>query len=344
MAGYAPISLQQRCGMDGKPYPGARAYFYSADTLTPLTVFQDYGLGTPHANPVQANAFGVFPAIFLDEEDEFYRLRITTADGVTLEDLTTLPIIGPSGGGGGGSEVPVDPTALRQTGDIDPQPYSGARSGYVRANARTIGSALSGASERANADCEALFLLLWQRYNNNICPVVGDRGASAAADWDAGKQLTLPDWRGRQFIAIDTMGNTSANRLADVAFDVGDASTPGSTGGGARVTLTSDQVPATAVTVSIIDPGHEHDVIAPNARNGVSAGGNPTNNWTGTNGTPEKTSKVTTGITATATVQGGGAAHTVLDPFFTGTIYIKLALPFLTFGLAALSMLQGGAA
>jgi microcystin-dependent protein len=342
MAGYAPISLQQRCGIDGKPYPGARAYFYAADTLTPLTVFQDYGLGTPHANPVQANAFGVFPAIFLDEEDEFYRLRITTADGVTLEDLTTLPIIGPSGGGGG-SEVPVDPTALRQTGDIDPQPYSGARSGYVRANARTIGSALSGASERANTDCESLFLVLWGRYNDTICPVIGGRGASAAADWDAGKPLTLPDWRGRQFIAIDTMGNTSANRLADVAFDVGDASTPGSTGGGARVTLTTDQIPAHTHTATVTDPGHVHTTIKPSTRTGTSDGGNPVQNWNGTSGT-ENVGSSTTGITVANSDTGGGAAHTVLDPFFTGTIYIKLALPFLTFGLAALSMLQGGAA
>lgn len=343
MAGYAPISLQQRCGVDGKPYPGARAYFYSADTLTPLTVFQDYGLGTPHANPVQASAFGVFPAIFLDEEDEFYRLRVTTADGVTLEDLTTLPIIGPSGGGGG-SEVPVDPTALRQTGDIDPQPYSGARSGYVRANARTIGSALSGASERANADCEALFLLLWGRYSDTICPVIGGRGVSAAADWTAGKQLTLPDWRGRQFIAIDTMGNTSANRLANVAFDIGDASTPGSTGGGARVTLTTDQIPAHTHTATVTDPGHKHKVPSPNNKSGVSAGGNPTNYWSGNAGLSEDSETVTTGITVSNANTGGGAAHTVLDPFFTGTIYIKLALPFLTFGLAALSMLQGGAA
>jgi microcystin-dependent protein len=342
MAGYAPISLQQRCGIDGKPYPGARAYFYSADTLTPLTTFQDYGLGTPHANPVQANAFGVFPAVFLDEEAEFYRLRITTADGVTLEDLTTLPIIGPSGGGGG-SEVPVDPTALRQTGDIDPQPYSGARSGYVRANARTIGSALSGASERANADCEALFLLLWGRYSDTICPVVGGRGASAAADWDAGKQLTLPDWRGRQFIAIDTMGNTSANRLSDVAFDIGDASTPGSIGGAARVTLTADQIPAHTHTAT--QEAHSHTWVSPKTRTltnlqGGTNGGNTI--WEQTSVTPESTSSAQPAITVDNT--GGGAAHTVLDPFFTGTIYIKLALPFLTFGLAALSMLQGGAA
>lgn len=322
MAGYAPISLQQRCGIDGKPYPGARAYFYSADTLTQLTVFQDYGLGTPHANPVQANAFGVFPAIFLDEEDEFYRLRITTADGVTLEDLTTLPIIGPSGGGGG-SEVPVDPTALRQTGDIDPQPYSGARSGYVRANARTIGSALSGASERANADCEALFLLLWGRYSDTTCPVIGGRGANAAADWDAGKQLTLPDWRGRQFIAIDTMGNSSANRLSGVTFDVGDASTPGSTGGGARVTLTEAMLPSLTKTVNINDPKHKHNTGAGNTNVATVSGGaaNVTAARFGSGNTDTELQE--TGITATVSF-GGGQAHTVLDPFFTGTIYIKL--------------------
>lgn len=321
MAGLAPISLQQRCGIDGRPYPGARAYFYRAETLAPIMTYQDYGLGISHPYPVEANAFGVFPAIYLDEADEFFRLRITDADGVILDDLATLPIIGPSGGSGGSGGTPVDPTSLRQTGDIDPQPYAGARPGYVRANGRTIGSSLSGASERANGDCEALFSVLWQRYNNTICPVVGNRGISAAADWTAGKQLTVPDWRGRQFIAIDTMGNASANRLSGVEFEIGDANTPGSTGGAARHTLTEEQLPKLTKPVDITDPGHTHTYL--DRGFGVPRGEGGNYGYGGDKDNTRTTGSVKTGITASVAF-GGNAPHTVMDPFFTGTIYIKL--------------------
>jgi microcystin-dependent protein len=322
MAGLAPISLQQRCGLDGRPYPGARAYFYEADTLMPITVYQDYGLGVPHPNPVEANAYGIFPPIYIDEAEGFYRLRITTAEGVTLTDMTTLPVIGPSGGGGG-SETPVDPTAILQTGDLFPVDGAGSRVGAVRANGRTIGNALSGATERANQDCEALFLTLYARHDNTICPVLGGRGASAVADWEAGKQLTLPDYRGRGPLGLDTMGNSAANRLAGVTFITGNSTTPGSTGGAARITLTTGQLPA-----------HSHTGT-------TNASGKHTHNYDKASGPQQKPtdsgSSAFTGHTPTATSEAGehthtfttnttgnGEAITVLDPFFLVTWYYKL--------------------
>jgi hypothetical protein len=61
----------------------------------------------------------------------------------------------------------------------------------------TIGSAASGATIRANADVEALYVLLWDEVSNTFAPVIGGRGASAAADFAANKQLTLPRIAGR---------------------------------------------------------------------------------------------------------------------------------------------------
>lgn len=74
-------------------------------------------------------------------------------------------------------------------------------SGWLKANGTTIGSAASGATNRANADTEALFSLLWVNFDNATLPiqtsggVATTRGASAAADFAANKRLPVPDFR-----------------------------------------------------------------------------------------------------------------------------------------------------
>lgn len=94
-------------------------------------------------------------------------------------------------------------------------PYFGstAPAGWVLASGRTIGSAASGASERANADTQALFTLLWNSMADTEAPVSGGRGASAAADFAANKTITLPDARGRTLAGLENMGGgTGASR------------------------------------------------------------------------------------------------------------------------------------
>src|SRR5690606_11007901 len=65
------------------------------------------------------------------------------------------------------------------------------------------GNAVSGATTRANADTEALFALLWAEFSNTELPiftsagVASTRGASAAADFAAGKRLTIHNSRSR---------------------------------------------------------------------------------------------------------------------------------------------------
>jgi hypothetical protein len=325
MAGYAPISLQQRCGIDGRPYAGAKAYFYEASTLAALTTYQDYGLGTPHPQPVVANAFGVFPAIFLDEADEFYRLRITTSGGVILDDLVTLPIIGPAGGGGG-SEVPVDANALIKTGDFNWQPVTGSRSGYVRLNGRTIGSAISGATERANADVEALFLHNWNTYSNDIFPVTGGRGANAAADWDAAKTMTLFDAAGLMAAGLDNMGNGTKNVIASALITTGDGSTPLSKGGDDSVALLQANLPSASLVTTIPSGQGEHfhnsstrggiydgtaGALAHHSNSGISA-----TTPTGTATLPE--------MTGTTALGGSNTPHNNMPPFMLGTWYQKI--------------------
>lgn len=49
----------------GVPYPFAKLFFYESGTSTPLDTYSDVNLTTPNANPVVADADGLFGDIFL---------------------------------------------------------------------------------------------------------------------------------------------------------------------------------------------------------------------------------------------------------------------------------------
>lgn len=232
-AGLWPLSYSQRHDQNGKPYPGAKAYFYDASTGDPITVYREYSLATPHTNPVEADGNGMFPGVFVDGGEDFYRFRVTTSSGAVISDDAVIPNIGPSEGEGGEPPEPVEATALAKTGDIKARYGTGTHVGWLPCNGLTMGSAVSGANF-ASADNEALFLFLWQA--DEALLVVGGRGATAAADWAANKRMTLPDMRGRVLVGLDTMGNSAAGILAGME-DLGE------TTGIANFVLEATQIP-----------------------------------------------------------------------------------------------------
>jgi len=61
--------------VSGVVSPGAKANFFLTGTTTPTNTFTDSALGTPHANPVIANAAGEFATIYLDP-DVVYKLTL----------------------------------------------------------------------------------------------------------------------------------------------------------------------------------------------------------------------------------------------------------------------------
>jgi microcystin-dependent protein len=83
------------------------------------------------------------------------------------------------------------------TGDVKLTMKAVADTGWLMCNDGTIGPSGSGATSRANADCQALFTLLWTNVADAYAPVSGGRGASAAADWAAGKTIALTRMLGR---------------------------------------------------------------------------------------------------------------------------------------------------
>jgi hypothetical protein len=224
---------------NGEPAPGATAYFYQGGTTTPLTVYQDADEATPHESPVEADGNGRWPLVFVPYCTSFDEL-VATEGGTQLWYDREIPNLDPIEA----SEDSVDDADLIQTGDCIFSPATGTRTGFVRANARTIGSAASGATERANADTSDLYTFLWNNFSNSILAVSTGRGASAAADFAANKTIALFDGRGACLRGLDDMGNSAASALTLATFTTGSAIIGGSIAGANSHTLTIAQLAA----------------------------------------------------------------------------------------------------
>ncbi len=193
-------------------------------------------------------------------------------------------------GGGGGEDTGVVKDFLGSESFVP--------TGYVLAAGRTIGSAASSGTERANDDCYALFKMLWGSMGNTEAAVSGGRGANADADWAANKTITLPDLRGRVTAGKDNMAGTTASRLTSAGSGI-TGTTLGTAGGTETHTLTSAQM-----------PNHSHSY-------NVATGSAPL--YTG------DPNSVVTGTTGSTTgAAGSGGAHLNVQPTYIVNKIIKL--------------------
>lgn len=189
----------------------ANMFFYKAGTLDPIVAYTDSGLTIPYPQPVATTGWGRVPPVYIGQiPPPGYRIRTFDQYQTLIEDLDGLPGADPDP-----AEVapptPVDPNALYKTGDIkfkwsnhNPEP------GFVEiTKGGTIGNASSNASLMAHADALALFLHLWQQdavaNAAATLKVIPSKGASAQGDWDANKQIEVPDARGRFIAGLDQL-------------------------------------------------------------------------------------------------------------------------------------------
>jgi hypothetical protein len=304
-SGTIPYSLSQQFDKFGHVLSGCKLNVYQdASTATPQIAYQDSALTipVPGGSQLVCDAAGRLPQFFL--ADGTVKVLLSDKNGVTQVTADNIQVIGASSGGGGGGTV--DPTTILATGDIKAAYGAGTLTGFVRLNGRTIGSATSGATERANSDTQALFQYLWNTDPNLV--VLSGRGASANADWVANKQLTLPDCRGRALGGLDDMGNSAAFRLTTTYFGA-DGTHLGAVGGSeSKAIITSNLPPYTpSGSFTFNSIGNGGSGAGQNVITGIqqSGGGNS--------------------LSPLFTAQGGvNTPLAVASPMMVTTFYIKL--------------------
>lgn len=319
MAGTTPLSLIQQFDSTGAPLAGGLLYFFVAGTVaTPQNIFQDFGLTVPLSNPLTLDPTGRVPQHWI--ADGLIHIRLTDSQGLPYVD-TTMQVLGPSGGGGGGGNA-VDPTTLLATGDFKFKYATGPLPGFVRCNALTIGNASSGATERANADTQPLFIFLYG-VDPNLVVAPGGRTGNALNDYNANKTITLPDGRGRVLAGLDDMGNSLANNLNATYFGTA-ANVLGAVGGSQAETLTLAQLPtginsagSASVSSTITDIGQSPTSIAD-----IGVGGTGNRAFAGSSATLAGVSS--TGTASVTSNNTSGAAHTIVQPTLLATMYMKL--------------------
>jgi microcystin-dependent protein len=310
----------ERYGADDLPARDAKAYFFLGGTTSPMTVFADSGEASAHPHPVVADANGRWPNVFVPYTLSYdvqvlnqFDVELTYTQEIPNPDPVELTVTAP----------PI--TNILQTGMAHWEPIQGTKTGYVRCNGRTIGNTVSGATERANTDCSALFVYLWGALADSQASVSGGRGASADADFIAGKTIALPDLRGALPIGLDNMGNTAGGFFPSaVPIVTGDFTTPGSSGGGNTVTLSTAQLPNHTHTFSLTTHSHTYD----HYNSLVLAASGPAGNqvWQGvvTANTGSTGSGTPGGGDGTVGATGSGAPASNVPRVITGTWYIKL--------------------
>ena len=84
------ISARQITNDSGVVQAGAKLYFYREDTTTDLTVWQDDGATSAHAQPVVADSGGFVPLVYVDDTYD-YKIVIDDANDVNLQEYNNIP-------------------------------------------------------------------------------------------------------------------------------------------------------------------------------------------------------------------------------------------------------------
>ncbi len=96
---------------NGDPVASAEAKYFEAGTSTPLTIYTDTALTTPHAVPQVADGNGVFAVAYISGADDV-KIEVRTPAGALLPGYPVDNITGIPVGGLGASQIVFVATAL----------------------------------------------------------------------------------------------------------------------------------------------------------------------------------------------------------------------------------------
>lgn len=210
----------------------------------------------------------------------------------------------PDAGGAGW----VNPPGLMGTGHWQHRPVSTAISGWIISNGTSIGNAGSGATQFASITAAFAYAYLWNNFSNTQCPVIGGRGATAAADFAAGKPIGTYNMQGIGVIGVDGMGGTPTGLLTGVPVVSGSVTQAGSIIGENLHSLIAAENGPHSHTIT--DTGHLHATTNVSNNNIGSGGYSGTGNLAAVN-TATNTGTSVTGISINS--QGSGTAHNTVQ-------------------------------
>lgn len=301
---------------------GALIDLFLAETTTDLTSHSSADLDAALPNPIVCNSAG-FPTsdgntpvtVWVGTQD--YRMRLRRSDGTNVWDYDKQP----------GAVASTASESRKYIGECFYYLGSSAPdTSCIVMNGKTIGSASSGATARASdsQDTASTFSLLWNTFNNTVCPIQDSagspttRGDTAAADFAANKRFPLLDTCGRALIGADNQGGVaSKNRLTGLSGGI-DGDVPGASGGDEKFTLAIAKLPTFDIDSYKTDPGHTHPYTQPTNYSTPSQGGGGASSWNGTQ--TLNTGSNTTGMTFAPI--GSGEAQPHIQP----SIIIPLVL------------------
>lgn len=92
MALYLTLPRAFHVNSAGQPYAAAKLYTYRAGTTTALAVYTTAALSVAHSQPVEADANGIFPAIYVDPNSGYdMKIVLKTSGGGTLYTEDNIP-------------------------------------------------------------------------------------------------------------------------------------------------------------------------------------------------------------------------------------------------------------
>ncbi|EMF80888.1 hypothetical protein LEP1GSC188_3130 [Leptospira weilii serovar Topaz str. LT2116] len=189
-------------------------------------------------------------------------------------------------------------------GDVKTSARNTAPSGWLTMNGQTIGNTGSEANNVGSA-FQNLFILLWNDWSNTVLPIqtstgtATTRGASAVADWNAGKRLPIPNIAGRTAIGVGAATGLTARNLGE---GIGEEAH----------TLTIPELPNHDHGGGV----HNHPIYRANFT--MSGGGISI-----AVGYSSTSTTVTRNSSAIITPQGGGLPHNNMQPSLVLNYFIK---------------------
>jgi hypothetical protein len=335
--GTVPFALSQQVDVNGKPVAGALLYTYVVGTVAqPQNTYQDSGLTIQNPWPLQADQTGRFPMFYL--ANGYVHVRLTDGGGNVIFDNPSVLVIGASGGSSGSG---VDATSVLSSGDLKVKYGTGPIAGFVRANGMTIGNAVSGATERQNADTQNLFVYLYNADANLVVCLAancsGQRTGNALNDFNANKTIALPDWRGKSITALSDMGNSAWSGFTSTYANC-TPTTLGAACGNQSAALATTNLPAisytpagtnsaSAVSVAVSATSGTQYAFTNNGGSFAGGGGNPAGTAIGTlsvSGSGSGTASAQTFFGTPASLGGSATPFTNVPPSMLATFYIKL--------------------